>query len=85
MTANKKAIQLVDKYRTYIRMADKYAYNLPDDEIHIAKQCAIIAVNQTIEEINSYNSENLDGSKRYTIFLHRVLYWEEVLKEITAI
>jgi len=41
MTNNEKAIELVSFYREYIRMADKYGHLLGDDEIHLAKQCAI--------------------------------------------
>ena len=31
MTEKEKAIELVDKYRTYIKIADKYGYNLADE------------------------------------------------------
>lgn len=50
MNAKQKAIELVDKYRTYVRIADKYDLNLGSDEIHIAKQCALICVNKMIEQ-----------------------------------
>jgi DNA-binding SARP family transcriptional activator len=32
MTQKEKAQELVDKYRTYIRAADKYEYLDPEDE-----------------------------------------------------
>jgi len=74
MTPKEKAVELVNKYRTYIRIADKYDYNVSEDEIHISKQCALIAVNEIIDiayweymESGSYEEKN---------------YWQEVKKEI---
>ena len=48
MKSKQKAIELIDKYRTYIRMADKYDNNLPSDEIYLAKQCALTTVNEIL-------------------------------------
>jgi tRNA/tmRNA/rRNA uracil-C5-methylase (TrmA/RlmC/RlmD family) len=72
MTPKLKAEELVDKYRTYIRMADKYEYNLSQDEIYLAKQCALIAVNELIIEENNYNNGSFYPSK----------FWQEVKQEI---
>jgi len=47
--AKKKAIELVDKYRTYIRQADKYSEIVSEDEIYLAKKCALVAVDEMIE------------------------------------
>ena len=49
MTPQNKAKQLVEKYRTYVRLADKYDLNLGSDEIYIAKECALIAVDEMIK------------------------------------
>ena len=51
-----KAKELVDKYRTHLRTADKYDYLLSSDEIHIAKQCAKIVVNEIINFINKIHN-----------------------------
>jgi hypothetical protein len=70
--AKEKAAELVDKYRTYIRMADKYEYNLSKDEIYLAKQCALIAVNELIIEKNKWENGSFYTSK----------YWDYVKQEI---
>jgi hypothetical protein len=67
MTPKEKAIELVDKYRTYVRIADKYDYNLSEDEIHISKQCALITVDEIIESDTQFCYGN---------------YWQEVKQEI---
>lgn len=48
-----KARELIDFYRTYIRMADKYGYLLSDDEIHLAKQCALKTCNEVLGDMGS--------------------------------
>ncbi len=68
MEAKDKAKELVDKYRTYIRMADKYGYILSEDEIYLAKQCALIAV----DEILNLDDFSIEGRE----------YWQEVKQEI---
>ena len=66
--AKEKAAELVDKYRTYIRMADKYEYNLSKDEIYLAKQCALIAVDEiitAIENVFTKSVSKLNSTYRY--------------------
>ena len=73
MNAQDKAKQLVEKYRTYVRLADKYDLNLGSDEMYIAKQCALIAVDELIKhfaQIEPYLG---------------VEYWREVKTEIEKI
>ena len=73
MSTKQKAQELVDKFK-------KYAYypKTKDDEIFInqlnenAKECALIAVEELIEQENRYNNGSFYPSK----------YWEEVKKEI---
>ena len=55
-TPSEKATQLIDKYRTIIRISDKYGYLLSDEEIHLAKQCAIVCVNEVIDK-DGYNND----------------------------
>ena len=56
MTPKEKAEELVDKYRTYIRTGDKYEYLDAEDEVHLAKQCALIAVNEILDICKTYLS-----------------------------
>jgi hypothetical protein len=74
--AKEKAKKLVDKYRTYIRMADKYEYNLSQDEIYLAKQCALIAVDEIITAIENVFTKSV--SKLNSTYR----YYEEVKTEI---
>ena len=70
-TAVEKARELVDKHRTYLRMADKYDYLDSDDEIYLATQCALISVDE-IQGIKSvYHDEELYD------------YYEQVKHELT--
>lgn len=73
MSTKQKAQELVDKFK-------KYAYypKTKDDEIFInqlnenAKECALIAVEELIEQENRYNNGSFYPSK----------YWTEVKEEI---
>lgn len=73
MKAKQKAIELIDKYRTYIRIADKYNQNLPSEEIYLAKKCALIAVDEIL---------NIDKEKPYQISGIKATFYKEVKKEI---
>lgn len=77
MIPKEKAKELLDKYRTYIRIADKYGYNLTDDEIYLSKQCAIITVDEILEI--EYWQYMESGGKQEQI------YWQEVKQEILAL
>ena len=48
MEAKEKAQELVDKYRTTIRKADVYGNLASEDEIYLAKECALIAVDEIL-------------------------------------
>jgi hypothetical protein len=76
MTPKEKAIELVDKYRTYVRIADKYDYNVSEDEIHISKQCALIAVDEIIN-----NNSKIPGLLTQDT-MRNTWYWQEVKQEI---
>jgi hypothetical protein len=66
-SAKEKAVELIDYYRTYIRKADGYNYLLPQDEVYLAKQCALKVVN----EVLGY----MGADRGYE-------FWQEVRKEI---
>ena len=73
MTPKEKAQELIDKYRIILMQSDTYA----GEEIlctTIAKQCALIAV----DEILKYLTTSLDVQTS----LSAVNYWEEVKQEI---
>jgi hypothetical protein len=77
-----KAQELLDKYRTYIRMADPCGYLLSGDEIYFAKLCAKSAVNDIIE--SRKDDKNFDdtffakSSTYYTPHPMYLTYWLEV-------
>lgn len=73
MSPQDKAKQLVEKYRTYVRLADKYDLNLGSDEIYIAKECSLLTVDEIIKhcaQVEPYLG---------------VDYWNEVKTEIEKI
>ena len=74
MTPQEKAQELIDKYLPEVRGADRYNYNLEDMNVFIAKQCALIAVNEVLANIDAtilYNPESA------SIPLNKS-YWSEV-------
>ena len=75
MTAVEKAVELLDKYRTYLRIADKYEYLDPEDEVHLAKQCALTAVDEILNENSKRGGENDE-------IIEYEPYWLEVKHEI---
>jgi len=71
MTPKEKAKELVVKFLPEIERADKYNYNLESDNMFIAKQCALIAVDEIL---------NNDGFTEFDVYLTE--YWNEVKAEI---
>ena len=72
MTPKEKAQELVDKFLPEIRGADRYNYNLESMNIFIAKQCALIAVDEILNALSYKVSSNFEELK----------YFEEVKQEI---
>jgi hypothetical protein len=73
MNAKEKAQSLVDKYMPLVTQWDCY-HDTPlerEDKLPDAKQCAIICVNEILDQANK-------------ILLPRS-YWEKVLQEINAL
>ena len=76
-TPKEKAVELVDKYRTYIRAGDKYEYLVPEDEVHLAIKCALIAVDEILDNFGLV----CNGQTFYTE--HRAFdYYSEVKHEL---
>ena len=73
MTPKQKAIDLVDKFNDYTVKAIKYYADGKMKECkEDAKECALIAVEELIEQQNRYNNGSFYPSK----------YWTEVKEEI---
>jgi len=64
---------LVEKFKSYTQMADKYGYLLPSEEVYFAKQCALIAVDEILNVIGEYIIEP---------FIFDIEYYQEVKQEI---
>ena len=77
MTSKEKAQELVNKFLLEVRGADRYNYNLESMNVFIAKQCALISV----DEILSIPFKiNCDASERC---VNAVMdYYEQVKTEI---
>ena len=73
ITAKEKAKQLVDKCLLEVIAADIYNYNLESMNIFIAKQCALIAVD---EILNEFMFDDSDYSNR------RYEFYQEIKQEI---
>lgn len=74
MTPQEKANELVNKYFLEIEGADTYAFNLPSMNLYIAKQCALIAVDEIIS-IAYWEWMDSGGGEEKN-------YWQEVKQEI---
>lgn len=68
--AKEKGQELVNKFLMEVKGADRYNYNLESMNLFIAKQCALIAVDEIIESLD----ESLIDSDIY--------WWKQVKKEI---
>ena len=77
--AYEKAIELLDKYRTYIRAADMYDHLDPEDEIYLATQCALTAVSEIIEQWEYIDAYIANGMGELNPNLK---YWLEVKQEL---
>jgi len=71
MTPKEKAKELVDKFVQYTPADSELEYPY-------AKQCALIAVNQVVDEIITFDSKMSESN----LFDKDLKYWYEVLKEI---
>jgi len=74
MEAKEKAQELVDKYRTTIRKADVYGNLASEDEIYLAKECALIAVEEIIKEKQECH--------KFECYGNDIEYWQQVKTEI---
>jgi hypothetical protein len=82
MKASDKARELLDKYRQYISMADKYQYLLTTDEIDLSKQCALIGVDELIKS-NPTNPLTGGYIELYSDMVDEAIaFWQQVKTEI---
>lgn len=73
MTPKEKAKELLDKYRTHIRIADACSCLNSIDEIDIAKKCALIVVDEVLKSVLSGYDYDQDSEEPF---------WQEVKTEI---
>ena len=79
MTTKEQAIELVNKFRDFADGIDSETDRFsPNIEKKNAKQCALIAVDEILEVVKFYERQN----GRLLIDNIRVMYWQEVKKEI---
>ena len=71
MTPKEEALELVDKYSTYVVM---WAGGIETSKQNV-KQCAIIAVDELISSHNKYDDNTQSNSEEY-------YFYSEVKKEI---
>lgn len=71
MTPEEKAEELFGKFAMYLRANLRYDEEANED----AKQCALIAVDEIIENL-------VELSNGEFTFIHNVEYWQEVKQEI---
>jgi hypothetical protein len=67
MKVQENARELVDYYRTLIRKADVYNNLNPYDEIDLAKQAVLKAVNEIIKQCWDYRDIDLGANYDYWI------------------
>lgn len=77
MTPKEKAIELVEKYMPHIAGVDRYNTTLGLYDKTISKQCALIAVDEIINECHMWH-----GGDYIEWDIKRFKYWQEVRKEI---
>jgi hypothetical protein len=65
--AQQEAKELIELFLPEVRGADRYNYNLESMNIHIAKKCALIAVEKIIEAIDFdwMEVQNLESQHRH--------------------
>jgi len=72
MTPKEKAKKLVDKYSTYVVM---WSGGI-EAETQNVKQCALIVVNEMLEELDHLAFDDFDYGTS------KMMYWQEVKEEI---
>ena len=80
MTPKEKANELVNKYFIEIEGADRYAFNLSSLNLYIAKQCALIAVDEILELTKRPTYNPFDWNEITGVRYDE--YWTEVKQEI---
>jgi len=85
MTPKEKARELVNQFLEKIPFADTNVYKDWKKEMNDkAKQCALIAVDEILENVNYFFSE-LEKDGLPNKFDDEIEYWQEVKKEINKL
>jgi hypothetical protein len=61
-TPKQKAQELVEKYKEIIWQADKFSYLLDIEDLHFAKQCALIDIQNSIDLL-----KHIDENEAYNV------------------
>lgn len=68
MTPKQKAQDLINKFLTEVKAADRYDYNLEDQNLFIARQCAKIVVDEILTlGWNLPHYENMTGEEYWKL------------------
>ena len=78
MTPKEKTIQLVERFRHF----DEYYYDEFFKDTDLAKQCALIAVDEIIEATNMYQYGINNAIEHIPAKIVSHPYWQEVKQEI---
>ena len=79
MTPKDKAIELISKFKTFADYQEDDCFNQIEKMLINAKQCALIAVDEILENCKF---ENYNCGYLPTTTYHKI-YWQEVKQEIT--
>ena len=80
MDPKEKAEQLIEKFLQEVRGGDRYNYNLEDMNFFIAKQCALIAVEEILNNFGTLT----EGKQHYAAYC-TIKFYQEVKQEIEKI
>ena len=81
MTPKEKANELVNKYFLEIEGADRYAFNLSSLNLYIAKQCALIVVNEILDNNCGSTTDYGVDAEDNELYMDEY-FWQEVKQEI---
>ena len=75
MTPKEKTIQLVERFKHF----DEYYYDEFFKDTDLAKQCALIAVDEILSELAYTQNYVEDAMNKIQVYIS---YWQEVKQEI---
>ncbi len=77
MTPKEKAEELINKFKNYA-YTNVFSYR-EESNLHNSKQCALIAANEMLEELDHLAFDDFDYGTS------KMMYWVEVKREIEKI